>query len=79
MKMGKKIWVVCPDCGDRKTRARFGELDFKCKCGTVFTAYIANSIQTTVIHDEDDNAREEDFSLAKYFEKYRAQRKLLAL
>ena len=78
MKIGKKIWVVCPNCSDKKTKARFGELDFKCKCGTSFTAYIANGIQTTVVHEGDNNAQEDDLSLTEQLDKYRIQREMLA-
>lgn len=79
VKKWKKIWVVCPGCSDRKTKARFGELDFKCKCDVFFTAYVAHGVQTTVIHDEEDSAQEEDFSLTEQLDKYRVQRELLAL
>ena len=79
MKIGKKIWVVCPNCSDKKTKARFGELDFKCKCGTSLTAYIANGIQTTVVHEGDNNAQEDDLSLTEQLDKYRIQREMLAL
>ena len=79
MKIGKKIWVTCPSCGNKKTKARYGELDFECKCGIAFTAYIANGIQTTVIHEGEGNAQEDDLSLTEQLDKYRRQRELLAL
>ena len=78
-KIRKKIWVTCPNCGNKKTKARYGELDFECKCGVAFTAYIANGIQTTVIHEGDNNAQEDDLSLTEQLDKYRRQRELLAL
>lgn len=70
---------MCPNCGNKKTKARYGELDFECKCGIAFTAYIANGIQTNVIHEGDGSAQEDDLSLTEQLDKYRRQRELLAL
>ncbi len=79
MKIGKKIWVTCPNCGNKKTKARFGEMYFECKCGIAFSVYIADGIQTTVIYCGENNAQEDDNSLIEQLDKYRRQRELLAL
>ena len=79
MKISKKVMVTCPNCGSKKTKARYGELDFECKCGIAFTAYIASGIQTTVIHEGENKAQGDDLSLTEQLDKYRRQRELLAL
>ena len=78
MKISKKIWITCPNCGNKKLKARFGEFDFECKCGEKFTAYVANGMQTTVTY-EGDCSDQEDMSFTEQLDKYRRQRELLTL
>ena len=79
MRNKKKIWVTCPNCGSKKTKVRYGELDFECKCGIAFTANIEGGIQITVINDGENNTQQDYNFLIEHLNKYRRRQQLLAL